>query len=161
MDAINDVMDSFSDRSEFEGNSRNESNTTSNNQSDSSSEHWENEEESKSSGTKNDSKHTIGSPNPKSDPKFGNKSEQQQACPNLIPKVIIEPCFSYNQNVEECKNPYNPKERSKDEVDENSENYIDWYLRRLQGESNSQDENEFKQTQLEKDLNHLSISTSQ
>ena len=61
------------------------------------------------------------------------------------------------------------KEESKEVVNENSENNIDWYHIRLPGESIkknfdesiSQDDNEFEQAELERDLNSLNISTSQ
>ena len=78
-----------------------------------------------------------------------------------FPKKIIEHCFSYYENENERQNLLNPKEEHKEEVDENSENYVDQYIRRLQGESQSQENKEFEQALPESDLNNFSISTSQ
>ena len=169
MDAINEVIDLLNDRSESEGNSRSESSSISSKQNDSSYKCLENEEESKSIITKNDSNHTIRPSTTNRNSDFDSKSEWQLACPSLILEEIKEPCFSYKKNEKERENPHSPKEESREEVDESSENYVDQYFRRLQGEnlkknldeSQSQDDKKFEQSQLERDLNNLSISTSQ
>ena len=168
-DLYNGVIESSSDHSESEENSMSESSSISSKQSDSSVECWENEEESKSSRNQNDSNHTIRPPNMNSDSKFDIKSEQQLAYPCLIPEEIIEPCFSYKENKKERQNLQSPKEEHKEEVNENSENYVDQYFRRLQGEnlkknfdeSQSQENKKIEQALLESDLNNFSISTSQ
>ena len=169
MDAINGINDSFSDHSESERNSRSESSSTSRNQSYSSSEYSGTVKESDSSETQHDSKHTIGPLNSNIDPKVDIKSERQPIYSSLIIKELLEPYFSYNENKKKGEKPHNSNEENKEEIDENSENYIDRYLRSLQeeglkknfNENKSHDDKEFKQTQLERNLNNSSISTSQ
>ena len=135
MDAINCVNDSFGDRRESEMSSSSESSSTSRNQSDSSSEYSRTVKEAESSETQHDSEHTIGPLNLNSDSKLVTKSERQPVCSSLIPKNKIKACFSYNENKKECWKPHIPKDENIEEDDENSENYIDRYLRKFQGES--------------------------
>ena len=169
MDLMNGEIDFLNDRSESEENSRSESSSISSKQSDSSSKHSENEEESKMSGTQNESKYTIGPSITIGNSDFDSKSEWKLTYPSLIHKEKIEPCFSFKENEQKRQNPHNPKEEIKEELDENSEKYVDRYLWKYPGESlkknfdecQSQDDKEFKQAQLERDLNNFSISTSQ
>ena len=95
MDAINEVMDSFSDRNESEGNSRSEISSSSNNQSDSSHEYSESEKESKSSWTQNESKYIIGPSISIRYSDFDNKSERKPQLLKFDSEKNKKHCFSY------------------------------------------------------------------
>ena len=138
-------------------------------QSFSSSEYSKSGAESKSDNVQNDSEHTIGPSLSIRYSKFDIKSERQPANSSLIHRKIKEHCFSYKNENKQVEELHNSEEVSKEEVDENSEDYVDQYLRRLQGEtqkksfneSKSKDDKEFEQAQLKQDLNNLNISISQ
>ena len=138
-------------------------------QKSSSSEYSNSGTEGKLYNVQNDSEHTIGSCNSIRYSKFGNKSERKPAYSSLIQRKMKEHCFYDNDEKEQVEDLHSSEQVSKEVVDENSENNIDLYLRRLPGESLkrnfdesiSQDDNEFEQAQLERNSNRINNLMSQ